>query len=117
MEIEFDGNVPSAEAKMIPGKHKLIYISSPVYENPQICDSWTVNLKPMEGGMEPIKSKRALHRKIKEILETDPCLGMEFPQVISFSKGMGQPRFKITIEMNHEDYFIDEKGQKWVKAQ
>ena len=66
--------------------------------------------------METIKSKRTLHSKIKEILETDPNLGMNFPQELIFCEGMGHPIYKFTIEQNVEDHFIDEKGQKWVKA-
>jgi hypothetical protein len=66
--------------------------------------------------MEQIKSKRTLHSKIKEILETDPNIGMEFPQKLSFSEGIGSPVFTIVIDMSEKDHFIDEKGQKWVKA-
>jgi hypothetical protein len=66
--------------------------------------------------METIKSKRTLHSTIKEILETDPNLGMTFPQVLSFCEGMGCPEFEITIQISRRDHFVDERGQKWVKA-
>lgn len=69
-----------------------------------------------KSNMETIKSKRLLHSKIKEILETDPVIGMNFPQVLHYCEGMGYPKFSIAIEMSLDDHFIDEKGQKWVKA-
>lgn len=40
----------------------------------------------------------------------------KFPQVITFSRGLEYPKFKITIEEINEDFFIDSKGIKWVKA-
>lgn len=40
----------------------------------------------------------------------------KFPQVITFSRGLEYPKFKITIEEINEDFFIDSKGNKWVKA-
>lgn len=66
--------------------------------------------------MTTINSKRVLHREIKAILETDPEVGRIFPQVFDFCEGMGHPTYKFTIEQIIEDHFIDEKGQKWVKA-
>lgn len=66
--------------------------------------------------METIKSKRVLHSKIKEILERTGDDIKSFPISFSFSEGMGEPVFSFTIERTAEDHFIDEKGQKWVKA-
>lgn len=66
--------------------------------------------------METIKSKRILHSRIKAILETNPSITMDFPYVLNFCEGMGEPEFCITIEWSHRDHFIDEKGRKWVKA-
>ena len=40
----------------------------------------------------------------------------QFRNPPAFCEGMGEPLFKITIEKNEHDFFIDEKGQKWVKA-
>ena len=67
--------------------------------------------------MEQIKSKRTLHSKIEEILETDPNIGMQFPQKLTYSEGLGEPVFTIVIDMSEKDHFIDEKGQKWVRAE
>ena len=39
-----------------------------------------------------------------------------FPQFIEYCEGTGEPKLKITIELNDEDHFIDEKGRKWFKA-
>ena len=66
--------------------------------------------------MELIKSKRVLHSKIKSILEREGDDLKSFPVSFSFSEGMGEPVFTFTVERNAEDHFIDEKGQKWVKA-
>jgi hypothetical protein len=64
-----------------------------------------------------MKSKRTLYSKIKQILENSAEDAIVFPQVLTFCEGMGEPIFKISIEKNEEDHFIDEKGQKWVKAE
>src|SRR5277367_24792 len=39
--------------------------------------------------METIKSKRILHSKIKEVLESKPTDSLDFPQVLNFCEGMG----------------------------
>jgi hypothetical protein len=41
---------------------------------------------------------------------------IEFPCELTFCEGMGEPVFKISIEKSQEDHFVDEKGQKWVRA-
>ena len=66
--------------------------------------------------METIKSKRVLHSKIREILGNNPEDDIKFPQLLSYREGMGEPIFKITVEKIEEDYYIDESGQKLVKA-
>jgi NAD-dependent SIR2 family protein deacetylase len=66
--------------------------------------------------MEIIKGKQILNRRIKEVIWDDPESNISFPQVLTYCEGMGEPLFKITIEKHHEDFFVDEKGQKWVKA-
>lgn len=66
--------------------------------------------------METIKSKRTLHSKIKQILENNLEDKIEFPCELTFCEGMGEPVFKISIEKSQEDHFVDEKGQKWVRA-
>lgn len=66
--------------------------------------------------METIKSKRVLHSKIKELLEREGDDVKSFPVTFSFSEGMGEPIFTFTVKRTAEDHFIDEKGQKWIKA-
>lgn len=68
------------------------------------------------GNMETIKSKRVLHSKIKEILERTGDDVKSFSVSFTFSEGMGEPIFAFTVERTAEDHFVDEKGQKWVKA-
>jgi len=53
---------------------------------------------------------------IKQILENNPEDILEFPCTLTFCDGIGEPIFKITIDKNEEDHFIDEKGQKWIKS-
>lgn len=40
----------------------------------------------------------------------------DFPKAITFNRGIEFPKYKITIEELEEDFFIDAKGNKWVKA-
>jgi hypothetical protein len=84
--------------------------------NETFCWKFTQNKLVKENTMELIKSKRVLHSKIKEILERVGDDVKSFPVKFSFSEGMGEPVFTFTIERSAEDHFIDEKGQKWVKA-
>ncbi len=37
----------------------------------------------------------------------------EFPKEFLFNQGMEFPQFKITIDKQDNDVFIDAKGQKW----
>lgn len=55
-----------------------------------------------------------LKRAIAQIINDDKS--EKFPQVITFSRGIEYPKFKITIEEIDEDFFVDSKGVKWVKA-
>jgi len=55
-----------------------------------------------------------LKRVIAQIINDDKS--GKFPQVITFSRGIEFPKFKITIEEIDEDFFVDSKGVKWVKA-
>jgi len=66
--------------------------------------------------METISRKRALHKRIKELLEREGDDLKSFPVTFSFKEGMGDPVFSFTIERTEEDHFIDDKGQKWVRA-
>ncbi len=66
--------------------------------------------------METIKQKSKLYREIKNVLESHSEDNVVFPLVISFCEGMGEPEFRIMIEKTQADFYVDEKGQKWVKA-
>ena len=35
---------------------------------------------------------------------------------IIYNRGLEYPKYQITIEEIEEDYFVDSKGVKWVKA-
>ena len=66
--------------------------------------------------MDIIKSKITLHSLIKETLENSPEENIKFPRSFTYCESMGEPIFTITIDKKEEDFFINEKGQKWVKA-
>jgi hypothetical protein len=66
--------------------------------------------------MEPIKSTRILHKKIKQILESTSEDLITFPQVLMYNEGIGRPTFVLTIEKNEENFYVDDQGQKWIKA-
>jgi hypothetical protein len=63
--------------------------------------------------VEPIKQKSMLYRQIKSIIRGDEN-GSPFS--FTYCEGKGKPLFTFTIEKKQEDLFIDENGQKWVKA-
>ncbi len=39
----------------------------------------------------------------------------ESPVEIIYSRGIDFPKYKITFQELHEDFFIDSKGQKWAR--
>ena len=55
-----------------------------------------------------------LRKVVAQIINDDKS--ENFPKIITFSRGIEFPKFKITIEEIDEDFFIDSKGIKWVKA-
>jgi hypothetical protein len=74
-----------------------------------IKNNWS---KPMES----INKKSKLYRYIKVLIEDKMLQESEFPCSFSYSSGPGEPVFTFTVERKNEDYFIDPKGQKWIKA-
>lgn len=63
-----------------------------------------------------IKSKRTLHSRIKECIDDLQSIDFKFPFEIKFQETMSSPVFKIKIDKEESNFFVDEKGQKWVKA-
>ena len=41
---------------------------------------------------------------------------VDYPKTITFNRGIELPKYRITIELVEEDYFIDSKGVKWKKV-
>lgn len=82
------------------------------------CSIWAaaIYINKQRKIMETIKSKRVLHGRIKKFLENLPEENITFPQFLTFSEGIGTPTFKLTIEKSEDDFFVDDKGVKWVKA-
>jgi hypothetical protein len=65
---------------------------------------------------EIINGKQKLNRIIKEILWEVPENPFEFPYTIYFKESSTSSKFKFTVEKIEEAYFIDDKGQKWMKV-
>lgn len=40
----------------------------------------------------------------------------DFPKSITFNRGIEYPKYKITIEEIEDDFFIDAKGNKWIRS-
>ena len=55
-----------------------------------------------------------LKARITELIRQNSING--FPQTLVFNERAGLPRYKITIDAIQEDFFIDEKGTKWMKV-
>lgn len=66
--------------------------------------------------MEILNGKQKLNQIITKILWEVPEYPFEFPYTIYFKESISSSKFKFTIEKIEEEYFIDDKGQKWMKA-
>jgi hypothetical protein len=66
--------------------------------------------------MEPINQKRKLYRKIKTLMEETTEEKSEFPCSFTYCEGTGKPMYTFNIDRKQLDHFIDENGQKWIKA-
>jgi hypothetical protein len=53
-----------------------------------------------------------LRRRVSSVVGKD----IDEPVEIYFQDGVISPKYKITIEMIEDDYFIDAKGRKWLRA-
>ncbi len=73
-----------------------------------------INQNKIRKPMETVKSKRVLYGLIRDMLDSD--MQMEFPKELSFCEHIGGPTYTFTINKSVEDHFVDERGQKWVKA-
>lgn len=65
--------------------------------------------------METIKQRSELYRLIKSIIKIKMEEGA-YPTTFTYCEGRGKPLFTFTVDRKQEDHFIDENGQKWVKA-
>jgi hypothetical protein len=67
---------------------------------------------PRQNG-EKVTKLLDLKRVIGQIVSEEG--GIKFPQVIMFNRGIEYTQYRITIEEIDEDFFIDSKGEKWMK--
>jgi len=54
-----------------------------------------------------------LKARITELIKKSPA--HELPKTLTFNEGMGMPIYKITIEADDADSFIDDMGRKWIR--
>ena len=66
--------------------------------------------------MEQIEQKSKLYRWSRGLIE-GTAKDADFPNTFTYCEGKGKPVFTFTVERKQEDFYIDENGQKWVKAQ
>jgi len=59
-----------------------------------------------------IKKMSHLKKEIKKIIEDEKTT---YPQEIFYHEGFEHTKYKITIEVIAQDYFIDSKGVKWIR--
>lgn len=67
-----------------------------------------------DGGQMFLTKTIDLRNVIAKIINDDTS--ENFPKVITFSRGIEFPKYKITIEEIEEDFFVDSKGVKWAKV-
>jgi hypothetical protein len=63
---------------------------------------------------EEIKKISELKRSVGRLIHETP--DRELPQILIYKEGLEFSKYKITIEVVQEDYFVDGKGQKWKKV-
>jgi hypothetical protein len=56
-----------------------------------------------------------LKKAVAQIM-SDVSNKKDFPKVITFNRGIEYPKYKVTVEEIEEDFFVDSKGTKWIKA-
>lgn len=63
-----------------------------------------------EGFCKIMELKNWLTSQIKEIPLS------KFPVSTTYNEGLAEPIYKITIEVEEQESYIDKKGVKWVRA-
>ena len=65
--------------------------------------------------MDPIEFNKI--SEIKRYLSETLCgdLDSKLPKSFCFVQEIGKPKYKITVELLEEDFFIDSKGRKWFR--
>lgn len=63
-----------------------------------------------EGFCKIMELKNWLTEQVKATPLTD------FPVATTFNEGLSEPIYKITVEVEEQESYIDKKGVKWVRA-
>ncbi len=66
--------------------------------------------------MENEKLLQKAHRKVAKIIHELDREGADFPLHFGFQKNKSSPHFEMVVNKTESDSFVDENGQKWVKA-
>jgi hypothetical protein len=53
---------------------------------------------------------------IKEIIQHGEEDDIIFPKTINYCESLGEPIYKIVIDKMENDFYIDDKGWKWVRV-
>ena len=63
--------------------------------------------------MNIIRNRTILNRAIRTATWEEET---QFPVILHFCEGLGEPLFKITVDKVEDDVFVDGKGQKWMRV-
>lgn len=92
-------------------------------------DMWLLENCPLEFIQKRLREQYSL----KEYIMSDQTIGrlpelkrciakhlsqpnnVTFPLQLEFSEGMEKPLYKITIEVQAKDFFIDQNGVRWIR--
>jgi hypothetical protein len=66
---------------------------------------------------ETEKTIKKAHKRIEKIIHELESVGVPFPSYFGFKKSPSHPQFEVAITKTDSDSFVDDKGQKWVKAE
>ena len=64
--------------------------------------------------IETVKKIMDLKSWVTEQIKATPV--DQFPKKIKYHEGLEEPVYTVTIEVAEQDYFVDKKGTKWLRA-
>lgn len=64
--------------------------------------------------IERVKKISDLKSWITEQIRATPI--DQFPKKVQYHEGLEEPVYTVCIEVTEQDFFIDKKGTKWLRA-